>query len=147
MTTKKEGAKVPKTEKAVNNATPAALRKVEGKKEEPATKEEKPEAKKLVTRPSEQPQPPAAIAATRIEKLEKMNRLAQKHRHLKAKDRELDVFSSTNDGTAMSMHISNGESDFEVTNTQVITEALKLLRALLDKSLSDTEKELIEFEV
>lgn len=134
--------KVPTEKEVANKATntATALKKVED-----TVKEGQREKKPVEANTAESA---GAIATARIERLYKMQKLADRHGHLKMKDEELDEFISTNDGTKCRLVLTNGAGrQVEVTNTLVIDATVKHVRTQLDSLLSECEKELVSFEV
>lgn len=122
-----------------NSATPkTTLQKVTDEK---AEKKEQPKENKGKT-----PESAGVIAARRKEGLAKMQKLADRHDHLKEKDAELDDFMATNDGTKVELLLSNGTAlNVRVTNTDVINKTVSHVRAQLDDLLKECEKEIAEF--
>lgn len=145
MTAQKKGTTVPKSEKPANNpAAPATtLKKVEDTKNEESPKNEKPEEVKGKT-----PESVAGIAARRKEGVAKMQKLVDRHNHLKMKDEEVADFMATNDGTKVEMILENG-AGFRVlvSNTEVIAKTVSNIRGQLDELLAECEKEIAEFEL
>ncbi len=139
MTTRKKGTTVPK---AINNgaATATPLRKVKQDTKTPETEKKQGEAKT--------PKLAVPTASARIERMRKMNVVAERFEFLKEKDKELFTFMQTSDGSSDSIILSNGRGErFEVNNTAVIEATVKLMRDTLDGKIKATEKELETFEV
>lgn len=94
------------------------------------------------------PESDASIAMRRKEGLAKMQKLADRHDHLKMKDEELDDFMATNDGTKVELVLSNGAGHrVAVTNSEVINKTIGNVRAQLDDLLKECEKEIAEFQL
>lgn len=138
MTNSKNGSAAKKSEtKTEETATPkTTLHKVtEEKKEQPKETGKTPESD-------------ASIAMRRKEGLAKMQKLADRHDHLKMKDEELDDFMATNDGTKVELLLSNGAGQrVTVTNSEVINKTIGNVRAQLDDLLKECEKEIAEFQL
>ena len=136
--------------KPVNNGTARTATPVKDQKEGKEVKttlkvtetpeEVKPETKKEVA--------PLVTAETRMERLERMNVIANRHRLLKQKEREFFEFQNASDGSGEKLMLGNSRGlNFEVTNSEVIKITVNTLRAQLDGKIKETESELLAFEV
>lgn len=96
----------------------------------------------------EKPQP-VKTAATRIEKLETLNRLAKAHGHLLSKRRELTNFKAGNDGMNAQVNFSTsvGGELVTVSNAQVIAKLVEVAEAELVALLTKCETEINQFEI
>ncbi len=142
MTNKNRGSAAQKSasENKKETTTATTLKKVTDEKVE---KKEQPKEDKGKT-----PESDASIAMRRKEGLAKMQKLADRHDHLKMKDEELDDFMATNDGTKVELVLSNGAGHrVTVTNSDVINKTIGNVRTQLDELLKECEKEIAEFEL
>ncbi|MEI6865789.1 hypothetical protein [Flavicella sp.] len=104
-----------------------------------ATKEEKKELHKMI-------QNFAPTAEERIKNAENFKILTTKFEHLKEKKDELDKFKISSDGTQEKIYLENSEGfKFEVSNTKIMDETLKLLENTLNGILSNTKKQVEDF--
>ena len=152
MSTKKNGDS--KTQNKVNGT--ATLEQTKGKgtpSEAPLkpVKDEKGQKPEPAKEKKQEPAKPAGLAVgtvnDRIERHAKMQKLVERHAHLKAKDEELDNFMTTNDGNStLTLETQDGDQ-VQVTNNVVIDSALKSLRGQLDELLDECEQSLLEFQV
>lgn len=87
-------------------------------------------------------------AEDRIQKMENFQILSKKFLHLKEKKEQFKKFLLSRDGQKEKLILNNGEGfNFEVNNSVVVGKVAELLEKELESLLSNSEKEVREFEV
>lgn len=87
-------------------------------------------------------------AEQRIKKMKNFQLLAEKHAFLKEKAENLESFILSSDGTKEKITLSNAKGfHFEVTNTQVTEDVLKVLSDRLKAFTEASEKEILEYNI
>lgn len=87
-------------------------------------------------------------AEDRIRKIKNFQILADKHAFLKDKENELENFVMSSDGTKEKISLSNAKGfTFEVSNTQVIKEVIKVVTEKLTAFKEDAERQVLEYEI
>jgi hypothetical protein len=83
----------------------------------------------------------------RLEGLEQLQRLADRHAKLKAKERELRSVAEANERGACTVELFGDGERVEVKNPDIIREALGLMGAKLGAFILDTESEICALNV
>lgn len=84
----------------------------------------------------------------RIENLEKLQVLTGKHVKIRESFHNLEKFNLANDQDGIGLRLSDGQGhEFKTSNTNAITAVREALKKVMTEMLSETEKQIIEFEV
>lgn len=135
----------------------ATAKKVQDAPKESSVPTKAPETTMSVSKPAKEADAPKTPekeeakpnASTRIERLETLNKLAQRHDFLKHKAKELDLFRASNDGLKahVSFVSSVGGEHVQVTNAQVIEKLVSVAGLELALLLGKCEDEINTFEI
>ena len=88
----------------------------------------------------------APSAEQRIKNAENFKILTTKFEHLKTKSDELNRFKISSDGIKERIYLENAEGfKFEVSNSKIIEETVKLLESTLTAILTETENQVKNF--
>jgi len=84
----------------------------------------------------------------RIKKLANFQILAEKHNFLINKKQELDQFIISSDGTKEKVELKNAAGySLEVSNSQVVEEVLTVMQETLNKFLTKSEADILQFTI
>lgn len=90
----------------------------------------------------------ATTAQERIEKAEQFDILAGRFDYLKTKKQDLEKFVLKNDGlSGCRLSVVSGSAQFDVQNTNIISELLTLCNVKLNALLNEAENEILNFKI